>query len=66
MRVCVGGAFVLMFLFVFFRLSFWCFVFLGGLFFVFFVFGVALLAMGMTAVLVAAAVMSAASHISKR
>jgi hypothetical protein len=32
----------------------------------FFVFGVALLAMGMTAVLVAAAVMSAASHISKR
>jgi hypothetical protein len=55
-----------MFLFVFIRLSFWCFVFLGGVFFVFFVFGVALLAMGMTAVLVAAAVMSAASHISKR
>jgi hypothetical protein len=49
-----------------FPLVFLVFRVFGGLFFVFFVFGVALLAMGMTAVLVAAAVMSAASHISKR
>jgi hypothetical protein len=57
----MGGAFVLMFLFVFFRLLFRVF---WGLF----VFCVALLAMGMTAVLVvvAAAAMSAASYISKR
>jgi len=60
--VCVWeGLFVLMFLFVFSACLFGVSCFWG-----LFLFFVALLAMGMTAVLVAAAAMSAASHISKR